>query len=113
MKYAIITTDDFERDFRVLSKKYRSLPDDLAAFVKALKENPEMGDDLGNNARKVRMAIASKNKGKRSGTRIITYRLFVDVKNAKIYLLTIYDKSEQDTISSQEIVKLIQKNRIN
>ena len=65
-----------------------------------------MGDDLGNDTRKVRMAIASKNKGKSGGARIITYHFFVDTVNTDIYLLTIYDKSEQETISEKKIQQL-------
>jgi hypothetical protein len=108
MKYEIITTDFFRREFKALSKKYRSLPDDLAAFKKKLLQNPEMGDDLGHNIRKIRMAIASKNKGKSGGARIITYTVLVDIINTDIYLLTIYDKGEQDSISYQEIERLKQ-----
>jgi mRNA-degrading endonuclease RelE of RelBE toxin-antitoxin system len=110
MNYEIVTTDTFRREFKALSKKYRSLPDDLAAFKKKLLQNPEIGDDLGNNIRKVRMAIASKNKGKSGGARIITYTVLVDVINTDIYLLAIYDKSEQDSISYQEIKQLQQRN---
>ena len=65
-----------------------------------------MGDDLGDNFRKVRMAIASKNKGKRGGARVITLNLLIDAENAKIYLLTIYDKGKQDSISKEEIKRL-------
>jgi hypothetical protein len=49
------------------------------------------------------MAIASKNKGKSGGARVITCTVLVDVENSEIYLLTIYDKSEQDSISKNEI----------
>jgi len=52
------------------------------------------------------MAVASKNKGKRDGARIITYHLFIHRSNGKIYFLTIYDKGEQDNISEKEIRKL-------
>jgi hypothetical protein len=91
-------------------KKYRSLKDDLALFEKELKENPEMGDYLGNNIRKIRMAINSKNKGKRGGARIITYHFLVDTANTKIYLLTIYDKSEQESLSDNDIHQLKREN---
>jgi mRNA-degrading endonuclease RelE of RelBE toxin-antitoxin system len=73
MNYTIETTKVFELNFKRLSKKYRSLIDDLEEFKKILLENPNVGDDLGENVRKVRMAIASKNKGKRGGARVITY----------------------------------------
>jgi len=104
--YKFVTAPDFERNFARLFKKYRSLKQDLAELKKELLENPELGDDLGDNTRKVRMAIASKNKGKRGGARIITYHLFIDRNNSKIYFLTIYDKGEQDSISEKEIRKL-------
>ena len=81
-------------------------------FRQELLKNPTMGDDLGNNIRKVRLAIASKNKGKSGGARIITCTVLVDVVNTDIYLLTIYDKSEQDTISKQTIEYLIKINGI-
>ncbi|MCL2328988.1 MAG: type II toxin-antitoxin system RelE/ParE family toxin [Bacteroidetes bacterium] len=106
MNYNISTTEYFERKFKRLFKKYRSLKSDLAGFIKDLRDNPAMGDDLGDNTRKVRMAITSKNKGKSGGARIITYQILVDWENADIYLLTIYDKSEQETISKQEIQQI-------
>jgi len=103
MNYKIVPTDNFESKFKHLSKKYRSLFDDLEQFKQELLKNPTMGDDLGDNTRKVRMAIASKNKGKRGGVKVITLNLLIDIENTKIYLLTIYDKGEQDSISKEEI----------
>ena len=106
MNYRIVTTEDFDTKVKTLSKKYHSLKADLIVFQEKLLKNPTMGDDLGNNARKVRMAIASKNKGKRGGARVITYHFLVDMINTKIYLLTIYDKGEQKNISKKEIEQL-------
>ena len=106
MNFEIITTKVFESNFKRLSKKYRSLGNDYEILIKELLANPEMGDDLGNNTRKVRMAIASKNKGKSGGARIITCNVLVDVINTEIYLLTIYDKGEQESISKQGIENL-------
>ena len=103
MNYSITTTKDFESNFKRLSKKYRSLLDDLEEFKKELLQNPTAGNDLGDNTYKVRMAIASKNKGKSGGARVITCNVWVDLENSQIYLLTIYDKNEQDNISKTEI----------
>lgn len=64
--------DEFKRQFRQLRKKYRSLTDDLEEFQKELIKNPFQGDDLGGGVRKIRMAIASKGKGKSGGARILT-----------------------------------------
>jgi len=112
MNYRIATTDYFEYNFKRLSKKYHSLIDDLETFKNELLKHPDMGDDLGNNTRKVRMAIVSKNKGKRGGARVITCNVLVDVDNSKIYLLTIYDKGEKGSISKKEIRHLKEINGI-
>jgi len=106
MNYEIVTTERFEKNFKKLSKKYRSLDDDYEILIKELMANPNAGDDLGNGIRKIRMAIASKNKGKSGGARVITFDVLVDVENTDIYLLTIYDKNEQESISQQEIAHL-------
>jgi hypothetical protein len=106
MNYQTVTTDDFDKKVKALSKKYRSLKADLIVFEKELLANPTMGDDLGSNIRKIRFAIASKNKGKSGGARVITCTVLVDVRNTDIYLLTIYDKGEQENISKKEIEHL-------
>jgi len=110
MNYKIVITEDFDREAKPLAKKYQSFLDDLEKFKKELLKNPELGDDLGGNARKVRMAIASKNKGKRGGARVITCNVLINIENTKIYLLTIYDKDKKDSISSKEIEILKQRN---
>ena len=112
MNYKIATTEYFESNFKRLSKKYHSLIDDLEKFKKELLKNPTAGDDLGENIRKVRMAIASKNKGKSGGARVITCNVLVDMINTKIYLLAIYDKGEQENISKKEIKHLKAINKI-
>lgn len=112
MNYEIITTEDFYKSVKSLIKKYRSLPDDLEKFKKELLKNPTMGSDLGNNIRKVRMAIVSKNKGKRGGARVVTCHVLVDVANTDIYLLAIFDKGEQKNISEKEIKYLKEINGI-
>ena len=103
MNYEIVPTEFFNRQAKKLTKKYRSFLDDLEEFKKELLKNPTGGDDLGNNIRKVRMAIASKGRGKSGGARVITCNVLIDTVNTDIYLLTIYDKAEQDSISKEEI----------
>ena len=63
-----------------------------------------MGTSLGKNCYKIRMAITSKAKGKSGGARVITYLRVV--KNT-VYLMDIYDKSEQASISEQEIQMIV------
>jgi len=69
-----------------------------------LSGNPFQGTKLAENTYKIRMAVASKAKGKSAGVRIITY-LVLD--NQEVILLTIYDKSEISTVSDHEIKNLL------
>ena len=85
-------------------KKFPSLKKEFAQLLASLKENPIQGIPLANQCYKIRFAIASKGKGKSGGARIITH---VQVTNEKVYLLSIYDKSEQDNISDKEIDSLL------
>ena len=78
---------------------------ELKELVEELKEYPETGVHLGNNVYKIRLAIASKNKGKSGGARVITY---LKTEDGKIYLLTIYDKGERTTISDSEILQILE-----
>ena len=103
MNYEIVTTEDFDKAVKSFAKKYHSFLDDLENFKKELLLNPEMGKKLGGNARKVRMAISSKGKGKRGGARVITCNVLLSVTHTDIYLLAIYDKGEQKNITGKEI----------
>jgi mRNA-degrading endonuclease RelE of RelBE toxin-antitoxin system len=64
VKFSIYYTPEFEKQLKRLSKKYKSLADDLAVLIKQLEGNPTSGTPLGNNCYKVRLAISSKGKGK-------------------------------------------------
>lgn len=106
MNVSITTLDEFERQARRLSKKYKSLKDDLTNLQKELLENPFQGDDMGGGVRKIRMAISSKGKGKSGGARILTLNVLVS-DDANVTLLTIYDKNEIDNVSDQYIMWLV------
>ncbi|MCE9539189.1 MAG: addiction module toxin RelE [Bacteroidetes bacterium] len=110
MKIDIITTSTFDKEYKRLKKKYRSLPSDLALFEEELLSNPESGTDLGSNVRKIRLAIKAKNKGKSGGARIITYTVIVSITSKTILLVTIYDKSEIDSITDAGIKQIIRDN---
>jgi len=107
MMIEIITTPEFDKEYKRLKKKYRSLPDDLANLEEELIKNPNLGIDLGNNFRKIRMAISAKNKGKSGGALVITYSLVVSIIDARIVLVTIYDKGEEQSISDARIKQII------
>jgi len=108
MSYSIEVTPLFEKQLKRLSKKYPSLKVEFTELVFSLKQTPEQGKNLGNNCYKIRLAIASKGKGKSGGARVIS---FIHIIQTRIYLLSIYDKSEQSDISDKDLrdwLKLIE-----
>ena len=103
-----IPTPTFERSYKQLKKKYTSLKTDLEEFKKEYNQNPEIGDDIGGGFRKIRVAIKSKNKGKRGGARIISYDLCIKKKNNVIILVDIYDKSDFSNLLDFEYEKVLE-----
>ena len=104
MNYNILPTHKFEKEIKRLIKKFPSLKKEYASLIIHLKDNPTTGTPIGDNCYKIRIAIASKNKGKSGGARVITY---VVVNETTVFLLTIYDKSEQDSLSDKELKEII------
>ncbi|MFN5168485.1 MAG: type II toxin-antitoxin system RelE/ParE family toxin [Cyclobacteriaceae bacterium] len=104
MSVEIIYTPDFERQFKRLTKKYTSLPSDLAKLASQLTAQPDLGTPLGSNLFKIRLKVTSKGKGKSGGARVITFLLRQD---EELYLIAIYDKSEIDTLSKEQIRDVI------
>lgn len=107
MTITIQPSRNFLRKVKALNKKYPSLAADLRELESLLLKTPDAGTDLGNGLRKVRMSITSKGKGKSGGARVIAYTTIVNVEAEVITLLTIYDKSEQSSISDKELKQLI------
>lgn len=85
-------------------KKYPSLKNELLELVHSLKENPEQGTAIGKSFYKIRIAIASKGKGKSGGARVITNFL---ISENTVYLLSIYDKSEKENLTNRELEGLL------
>ena len=104
MNFDVIATKPFERKLKQLAKKYKSLSADLFPIIDDLIQNPTMGTPIGKDCYKLRIAITSKGKGKRGGARLITY---VRIVKERVFLMDIYDKSEQANISNKELQLLI------
>ena len=104
MSYKIELTETFKNEAKKLIKKYPSLRTEIIELGKELAENPTNGTPLGNDVYKIRLGIASKNRGKTGGARVIT---FVKIIGETVYLLSIYNKGEKDTISEKEIEQLL------
>ena len=104
MNYKIKTIPKFEKELKRLVKKYPSLKNEYMGLVQSLKVHPQQGTLLANSCYKIRLPIASKNKGKSGGARVITH---IQITKTFVYLLSIYDKSEEDTISNKELEGLL------
>jgi mRNA-degrading endonuclease RelE of RelBE toxin-antitoxin system len=103
VKHRVIPTPEFEKELRPLLKRHRSLAKDLLKLEKELEERPNTGRPLGHGLFKVRLAVASKGKGKSGGARVITY---VVTEEREVYLLSIYDKSDYDTVDTKALKQI-------
>ncbi len=106
MGYKIGTIANFRKEAKKLIKKYPSLKNELRQLGYQLLETPTSGTSLGGNCYKIRLAIASKGKGKSGGARVITHFYVV---GDTIFLLSIYDKSDKENISDKELLGLLKK----
>jgi mRNA-degrading endonuclease RelE of RelBE toxin-antitoxin system len=104
MNYNIELSANFKKEAKRLVKKYPSLKTELAELFAKLEENPTTGTPLGNDIYKIRLAIASKNKGKSGGARVLS---FVKVTQTTVLLFSIYSKGEVDNLTDKEIKELI------
>ncbi len=108
MKFEVITTPDFEKSFKAMAKRHRSLKKDILEFTETLQHNPFQGVELTPGIRKIRMAISSKGKGKSGGARVITYTILTIEEEGIVYLLDIFDKSEYSTVDVSILQKKIE-----
>ncbi len=101
----IKATTVFIRCVKPLVKRYRSFKQDYSNLLDELEKNPQIGTDLGNGYRKVRMAITSKGKGKSVGSRVITFNTIE--RNDCLYLIYAYDKSDAESINIDIIKEIV------
>ncbi len=104
MSLTIEITSRFKRKAKSLLIKYPSLKQELSDLITRLEEDPTYGIAIKHNCYKIRVAIASKGKGKSGGARVITH---LHITDTKVYLIYIYDKSEQDSLSDKDLLDLI------
>lgn len=109
MNYKVEAIPNFKKEAKRLIKKYRSLKQELHSLAIQLEHNPHLGTPLGNHCYKIRLSIESKQKGKSGGARVITH---LYIEKTIVYLLTIYDKGEQEDISDNELKALIQHTKL-
>lgn len=104
MSYSVELSANFKKEAKRLSKKYPSLKTKLFKLFSELEENPKMGIPFENDIFKIRLSIASKNKGKSGGTRVLS---FVKVTQTSVLLFSIYNKGNVGSITDKQIQELI------
>lgn len=107
MSFSIKPLGGFKRDFKKLAKKYKKIEDDIRKVILELKENPRAGTLLQYNCYKIRVANSSVPTGKSGGFRVIYY--FLD-ENSDLYLMNIYSKTQQGSISEDALLELLKTN---
>ena len=101
MSYQVESIENFEREAKRLKKKFPSLKEEIGDLTDSLEENPFIGTCMKDGFHKIRLKI--KSKGKSGGARVITC---VRVTSKAVYLVSIYDKSEQTDISDEELDRI-------
>jgi len=104
MSCSVLAIPPFDKQLKRLVKKYPSLKEEFASLIDELEHNPEQGTKIGKSCFKIRISIASKGKGKSGGARVITN---FTISENTVYLLSIYDKSEKDSLSDSELEDLL------
>jgi mRNA-degrading endonuclease RelE of RelBE toxin-antitoxin system len=101
-------TPEFQRNLRNLAKRYRSIRSDIKLVIQDLETGNFVGDRITGvgedyDVLKVRVRNRDIQKGKSAG-----YRLIYQVESpTSILLLSIYSKSDQADIATQEIRKIL------
>jgi mRNA-degrading endonuclease RelE of RelBE toxin-antitoxin system len=106
MSYRIIVTEVFKKQLKKIYKRQRSIKQDVQQLIESLEQNPFQGTTITESVYKIRMSVSSSGKGKSGGVRIITYLM---LREQELYLISIYNKSKQDSISKDMIVQILKK----
>ena len=107
MSFEVKTTPHFEREAKILAKRYKSFKSDLKELVEDLAKDPKIGTELSPGLCKIRLAIVSKGKGKSGGARVITFTICSSESEGRVYLVDVYDKSDYSTVSVPVLKKMI------
>lgn len=97
----------FDNRFKRLAKKFKSLNEEFFNLVEILTDNPTQGVSLGAGLYKIRLGSESKGGRKSGGFRVITYYLEQTPDGETLYLVTIYDKSEESSVKKDSLIKLV------
>lgn len=103
-QYKILETSLYSKLVKKLKKRYKNINDDIDVFTNSINDISKLGTNIGNNIYKARIANSDKNKGKSAGYRLISY---LKIENSTITYMYIYDKSDLENISEEQLDKAI------
>jgi hypothetical protein len=92
-------SDNFLKEVKKLSKKFKLLKLDLRQAIDEIDNKDDLGVSLGYDLYKKRVKNSSIPTGKSGGFRIIIYK---QIEN-KIILISMYSKTKKDTLSNDEL----------
>lgn len=98
-------SDNFLKEAKQLSKKYKLLKSDLKQAVYEIENSKDFGVSLGFNLFKKRVKNSSIPTGKSGGFRIIIFGQFED----KIILISIFSKTDKENLSDEELSLALKK----
>ena len=99
-------SEAFKRQLKRLSRRYRQIKNDIKPIVDALIDGKTPGDQITGTAYtlyKVRAKNSDSQRGKSGGYRVIYYLK----TKTKCILVTLYSKSDQGDIASDELKHLL------
>lgn len=109
MANKVLATRLFSQAVKRLAKKFKTLDEDVLELRERLLENPTLGTPLGAGLHKIRLGTKSKGGGKGGGFRLITYLVQETAEGTDVYLVTMYDKSEEDNIDKADLLALVKR----
>jgi mRNA-degrading endonuclease RelE of RelBE toxin-antitoxin system len=105
MSYSIETIPSFDKDVKKLKKRFPNIKSDIKELITKLQDEPTLGTHLSEGFYKIRLKNSSVPTGKSGGFRVITYF----VQNETLYLVSMYSKSDTDTILIEKLKEIISK----
>jgi len=99
-------SEDFRASYKQLKKRHKSLEDDFERLLISLLKDSFQGVELTGGARKIRLAITSKGRGKSGGARVI---IRVRIVDDELQLLYIYDKADMGNINDSYLRDLLKR----
>lgn len=105
MANQVIPTELFESKFKRLKKKFLTLEQEMKELTEELEITPTIGTSLGSGLYKIR--LGSKGGGKSGGFKVITYLVNETEEGTDVFLIMIFDKSEESSIKKETLTKII------